>query len=938
VPGGAPILGARIQFTAAASDSTGTDLTIAGEDSDDASSFQKAQGSVESRPTTSQSVSWDPPAWTSGQSGSDQRTPELTGVVQEIVDRPGWDMGSAMAFLISGSGRRTAQAYEGDAGESAVLEVEYLDVCWADADGDGLPCQVDCDDGDADVYPGAEEVCDGVDNDCDHSIDEADASDADLWYADLDADGFGDPGLSTLACTAPPGWLAEASDCNDADAGVFPGASEICNGRDDDCDGSADESYVSQETSCGVGACTVSGSTSCVAGEVLDSCEPGTPAATDSTCDGIDADCDGMADDEYVATSTSCGTGACRASGAIECVAGNLVDSCQPGAPAPADTLCNGLDDDCDGFVDEDFVPQGCTTGQPGVCGAGTSSCQNGVTLCVQNVTAGPNDAVCDGLDEDCDGIVDEDYGSQSCATGQPGQCGAGTMRCEAGAEVCEADALAQPEVCDDGLDNDCDGATDYPDDSSCTLISLRIPVIAEGDDAEERVSSGGSISLKSSDLELTQDGSWLQLVGLRFRDVDVPQGAPIVGARIQFTSDEIDSVPTSLTIEGQASDDADAFAKSDRNLSSRARTAHAVTWAPPPWNSAGASGPQQLTPELTSVVQEIVDRSGWSRGSALAFMISGSGHRTAHSYHGAPDRAALLELEYFEVCDTDTDGDGFACELDCDDGDASVHPGASDFCDGIDNDCDGTSDEDFTPQGCGTGLPGICSAGTTTCEAGALLCQPDEQPRSEICDDGLDNDCDGATDYGDGEDCATISLTIPVSAGEDDAEERVSTGGSVTLASSSLQLTEDGALLQVVGVRFRNVEVPRGATISSARVRFTSDAISSGPTSLILEGEASDDAPAFVRADGQLTSRPRTSQAVGWSPPAWTSTGASGPDQLTPELTSLVQEIVDRAGWSAGNAMAFIISGSGDRAAESFDGAPSRAAVLEVEYVPSTP
>jgi hypothetical protein len=89
---------------------------------------------------------------------------------------------------------------------------------------------------------------------------------------------------------------------------------------------------------------------------------------------------------------------------------------------------------------------------------------------------------------------------------------------------------------------------------------------------------------------------------------------------------------------------------------------------------------------------------------------------------------------------------------------------------------------------------------------------------------------------------------------------------------------------------------------------------------------------------DGDVTSRPRTQQAVVWFPPKWTSSQASGPDQRTPELTEVVQEIVDRPGWSAGNALVFVISGSGTRTARSYDGTADRAATLEVEYLSSTP
>ena len=117
--------------------------------------------------------------------------------MEEVVDRPGWSAGNDMACLISGSGQRTAESYDGDPDAAPVLEIEHLDICSADADGDGFACEVDCDDGDAGVHPDADEICDGRDNDCDNTIDESDAEGTSLWYADFDGDGYGDPASTT---------------------------------------------------------------------------------------------------------------------------------------------------------------------------------------------------------------------------------------------------------------------------------------------------------------------------------------------------------------------------------------------------------------------------------------------------------------------------------------------------------------------------------------------------------------------------------------------------------------------------------------------------------------------------------------------------------------------------------------------------------------------
>ena len=155
----------------------------------------------------------------------------------------------------------------------------------------------------------------------------------------------------------------------------------------------------------------------------------------------------------------------------------------------------------------------------------------------------------------------------------------------------------------------------------------------------------------------------------------------------------------------------------------------------------------------------------------------------------------------------------------------------------------------------------------------------------------------------------------VPVASPEDDAEE--GEDGAVGLGSSDLELTEDGGG-QTVGIRFANLPLARGTKIRGAYLQFTCDEPSSGTTSLIISGEAADSAASFQAESHDVSSRPRTQAEVSWRPEPWTRTGERGPAQRSPDIASILQEIVNRDGWAPGSAAAFIITGVGKRVAVS--------------------
>ena len=286
---------------------------------------------------------------------------------------------------------------------------EGSSLFYADADGDGygnaadttsrcsegdgyVSDASDCDDTTAAVYPGADEVCDGLDNDCDAVADPDDSVDATTWYADADADGYGDPATGVTSCTAPDGLIADWSDCDDADAAINPDAVELCDGADNNCDGSVDGPdsedatlWYADEDGDGYG---------------FDDAE--------EVCEEVEAECDTGADD----------TGACVEE-ICEVISSAVTSCAAPDGYVDDNTDCDDADADlypgAPGFDDECLAVE--DTGEPVADDTGEPADDTGDAD--DDPVDGDEDTGDAGTDEDEDGDDGKvDVESCGCATG----------------------------------------------------------------------------------------------------------------------------------------------------------------------------------------------------------------------------------------------------------------------------------------------------------------------------------------------------------------------------------------------------------------------------------------------------------------------------------------------------------------------------------------
>ncbi|MCB9551670.1 MAG: terpene cyclase/mutase family protein [Myxococcales bacterium] len=515
----------------------------------------------------------------------------------------------------------------------------------------------------------APEVCDGRDNDCDGSVDEQ------------------VPGVGAQCQTGNNGACGQGVQrCRLGElvcVGDQQGIPEVCNGQDDDCDGTVDEDYPAEGADCqtGLNGICSEGTLSCRGG--APTCVPDSAPADAEICNGQDDDCDGSLDEGDPEGGRFCATGRQGACGEGETACRNGAVIClQQAQPVPE--VCNGIDDDCDGNADEGNLGGGdCDTGGIGVCGRGALVCQDGDLACLPLAQA--QDEVCDGADNDCDGSADEGNpgGDQPCNTGEQGQCAIGVFQCQNGALACIGENDLLPETCD-GRDNDCDGTID----ESLNIIGQDCDSGVPGACAE------GTYNCVQGDLECEP----VQL--------PAPERCDGVDNDCDGATDEGDpgsGIPCRL--EGRRGECGFGLTVCDEGV-------------------VICVGDNQPQPEICDGLDNNCD--------------------------GNIDEGDLPEVG--DECDTGFFGICGPGELSCEGGGLScvqLSRPVDEVCDGLDNDCDGNIDEEAIPADappCPTGLPGVCAAGIPSCTLGAFGCNPIEQPGTEICD-GVDNNCDGRVD-----------------------------------------------------------------------------------------------------------------------------------------------------------------------------------------------
>jgi hypothetical protein len=643
----------------------------------------------------------------------------------------------------------------------------------------------DCDDQDATVNPDAPEACDGRDDDCDGLTD---AADPDLGYDDPRSC---EKQAGVCAGAMKPASLCVAGAWGQCDEPLYTAwnpayqqAAEVaCDALDNDCDGATDEDFATTlpdgtmvqgiGQACGSGACA-GGFTQCNLAGTGILCDTLVNAGAEA-CNGLDDDCDGLTDaqDGDLVTSDPrlCEKQSGVCAGALKpaslCAAGEW-QACTTTVYLAwnstyvdgLEVLCDGKDNNCNGRVDQDFSVTGPSgklyTGAGVACGAGV--CAGGLTICTPDqagITCSTfgqiTDESCNGVDDDCDGKADAQDSSLRLAPCEvqdgvcagadhaAGECQGGSWSACVGSDYQAANPAwqANPETTCDNLDNDCSGSTDedfaYTDPISGATKH-------KGDPCGSGACTGGVVMCKT-------DQSGL------ICSTDVGGGAEVCG-------DGVDNDCDGLTDEEGAQNCRTYYKDADGDTYGLSTTSKCLC-APDVANKLTAlvggdcnDASAAINPGAHEVCNNLDDDCDSKTDSADADLLtweSPSCEKQAGVCAGAKKPASLCVSGAWGAC---VDASYLAYN-------PLYQAGVEAACDGKDNDCDGSTDEDFSVtllngtsvsgvgKACGVG---VCSGGTTACNADktGILCPSEQSAGTEVCD-ARDNDCDGTTDAADG-------------------------------------------------------------------------------------------------------------------------------------------------------------------------------------------
>lgn len=568
VPQGATIQSAYIQFGVSGSSSGTANLKIWGEMSTDAAEFLWTSYGVANRSKTSDSVAWSPPNWpTTGVQGTDQQTPDLSDLVQEIVDQSGWVSGNAMAMFVEGTGTRWAHAYEGSSSLAPILYVTYQTngnppsaVASANPTSGTAPLSVS--------FTGSNSTDDGSISSYAWDFGDGNSStSADPSHTYTTTDSFS----VSLIVTDNEGDKDTASLIIDVSGGTPPTA------------------VVSASPTYGTASLSVSFT------------------GSNSTDDGT-----------------------------ITAYAWNFGDGNSSSSADPSHTYTAAGN-----FTAQLIVTDNQNSKDTAIVAITVSSAGDDP---IAVATASPQNGTAS-LSVSFTGSNSTDDGSITAYAWDFGDTNTSTSADPSHSYTVAGLYVVQLIVTDNENNQDTTELI-VGVDSGSGLTQLNSQPGQTTDDVLED-KGDGSQYVFTSELVMAQDGSDDKWNGMRFDGVNVPQGATIQSAYIQFTVSGTSSGTANLKIWGEMSTDADEFLWTGYDIANRSKTTDSVAWSPPDWTTVGAQGADQQTSDLSGLIQEIVDQSGWVSGNAMALFVEGTGTRWAEAYEGSSTLSPKLYITY---------------------------------------------------------------------------------------------------------------------------------------------------------------------------------------------------------------------------------------------------------------------------------------------------